>query len=154
MGRYFAVIFILAACTVQWCASSSCCETFWMQRGSFCYRVIGSPLNWLDAGTACRNYGGELASIQDGAENTFVYDLWRTQTRSPSGGFWIGLNDVSNENNFAYSDGTAYDYQHWAPGEPNNDDNEDCIHLWKNTKEWNDRECSSELAYVCKMALE
>ncbi|XP_072170097.1 alpha-N-acetylgalactosamine-specific lectin-like [Diadema setosum] len=153
MGRYFAVIFILAACTVQWCASSSCCETFWMQRGSFCYRVIGSPLNWLDAGTACRNYGGELASIQDGAENTFVYDLWRTQTRSPSGGFWIGLHDRYTEGLYQWSDGTEVTYSNWDPKQPDNKNNEDCIHIIYGSLQWNDADCGTGLSYICKKAL-
>ncbi|XP_071511496.1 C-type lectin domain family 19 member A-like [Diadema antillarum] len=148
-----AVIFMIVFAWVQ-IGASGCCPEFWTQYGSYCYRSIAQRKTWTAAGSSCRSFGAELASVHSSAENDFVYDLWSLPNKHADAGFWIGLNDVSNENNFAYSDGTAYDYQHWAPGEPNNDDNEDCIHLWKNTKEWNDRECSSELAYVCKMALE
>ncbi|XP_070578879.1 macrophage mannose receptor 1-like [Ptychodera flava] len=38
-------------------------------------------------------------------------------------GFWIGLEDTLNEDEFIWSDGESHcqdDYRNWAPGEPNN----------------------------------
>ncbi|XP_071511499.1 alpha-N-acetylgalactosamine-specific lectin-like [Diadema antillarum] len=153
MGKHLAILFILTACIAQPCVSK-CCERLWMQHGSYCYRIIGTPANWQDAGTGCRNYGAELVSIHSEEENIFVYDLWRMQNRSPNTGFWIGLNDISYENTFFWSDGTTVDYLRWAPGEPNNYRDQDCIQPILHSKQWDDRSCGDWLAYACKKPLE
>ena len=43
---------------------------------------------------------------------------------------WIGLNDAQSEGNFAWVSGESLTYTHWAPGEPNNNGDEDYVHIF------------------------
>ena len=44
---------------------------------------------------------------------------------------WIGLNDLDSEGTYVFSDGTPMSehwyISNWAEGEPNNNNNEDCV---------------------------
>lgn len=77
------------------------------------------PTNWLAAETIAGRLGGHLVTINDDAENNWVFNNF--------GGFgsstlylWLGLNDAAQEGNFVWSSGDPSSYRNWAPGEPNN----------------------------------
>ena len=66
---------------------------------------------------------------------------------------WLGAR--KNSGNFAWSDGTPWDFSNWAPSEPNNNggiDIEDCVQMFMSDREnqWNDLRCNSERTFVCK----
>ena len=71
----------------------------------------------------------------------------------------MGLNDISAEGQFVYSDGSNVDFANWLPGQPDNaGGNEHCGHVWYldpinngTAHGWNDWYCDKTLAYVCKM---
>ena len=77
--------------------------------------------NWTDAQSQALSLGGNLATVNDAAENS-----WISQTFSNFGGvqrnLWIGLNaaglDGSNSNNYQWVDGSSSAYRNWAPTEP------------------------------------
>ncbi len=75
--------------------------------------------NWVDADELGRNLGGHLATINDVAENEWVFTNFST-----FGGvertLWIGLNDTVQENIWQWISGQPAAYRNWAPGEPNN----------------------------------
>ena len=55
---------------------------------------------------------------------------------------WIGLNDMSREGGFIWSDGSAVAYVNWDDGEPNNSGEEDCgLILAGKGGVWNDAKC-------------
>ena len=65
------------------------------------------------------------------------------------GGFWLG------GQGWSWSDGTPWDYENWAPGEPSGDG--DCLEGRPDSDgKWNDRGCNiidevhGDLGYVCK----
>ena len=66
--------------------------------------------------------------------------------------YWIGLNDLQDENTFVWTDGTRYDasvFNYWGAGEPNDaNSNEDCVKLTNAT--WNDDICQKNHSYICK----
>ena len=63
-------------------------------------------LPWQEAQTACRNEGGDLASVHDPETNRFIHTLI---TKSALlGGY--KENDV-----WGWSDGSNYDYTRWKP---------------------------------------
>lgn len=43
--------------------------------GDFCYSVLESKANWNDGRLTCQQMGADLASVNDRAENNFVFSL-------------------------------------------------------------------------------
>jgi hypothetical protein len=62
--------------------------------------------------------GGDLTTIRNSAENTWVFD-----TFSVAGGsgraLWIGYSRTSIGGDFGWSSKESVGYTNWAPGEPN-----------------------------------
>ena len=110
----------------------------------YCYKVLRSvPTNWAQAKTACREENGYLAEITTDAENEAVLQYLRKFYRTSN--VWIGLNDIETENEFEWANSKTKlgDFKDWYIGEPNNwRGNEDCVFIYKNTWQWNDRGCS------------
>ena len=105
-------------------------------------------LNWENARRDCLGYGGDLVSIANYSEMSFVYGksskVWNQY-------YWIGLNDRRNESLFVWSDDTPYNasvYKNWFSGEPTNRAGEDCVVLYK--PRWNDLNCETEYGYICE----
>ena len=71
---------------------------------------------------------------------------------------WIGR--IGNSKSFKWNDNTAFNYQNWNTGEPNdNPGNEDCFELYSTPAQqsrhgkWNDYPCDTTTGtdrYVCK----
>ena len=95
-------------------------------------------LVWKDARTSCLSLGGDLASVGSKEENNFIRSL-------SSEGLWLGGTDSALEGTFVWTDGTAWTYQNWASGQPDNHlGDEDCLHMRKaiDGSKWNDFSCS------------
>lgn len=76
--------------------------------------------NWdaMEAEAVAR--GGHLASIASMSENQFVYSLMPSTIGAGAlPGCWIGLQRAGLPS-WAWSDGSAFSFTSWAPGEPNN----------------------------------
>ncbi|WP_437608413.1 CotH kinase family protein [Sorangium sp. So ce834] len=109
-----------------------------------------APATWADAELDCIAQGGHLASIHDAETQDLVVS---SAAAVQPGDYWIGLTDAASEGDFAWTDGTPYDDERWARGEPNNaGDGEHCVELasWA-SGQWNDMPCDAELSYVCKL---
>ena len=106
--------------------------------GNYYGVFVGSQLNWHQADGYCRSrFGTRLASIHTLTQNTQA-------AQSVQGNVaWIGLHDLSAENQWRWLDNTPYNFARWLSGEPNNWQNEDCVHInWANRFSfWNDYEC-------------
>lgn len=64
----------------------------WYIFGDWNYFVNGTPkIEWDDARTVCKSYGGDLAIIRSSEENQFVWDLVTRQNTVTELGAWIGL---------------------------------------------------------------
>ena len=110
--------------------------------------------NWSDARRWCRSKKGDLASINDLEEQREIDALLISQLRSET--FWIGANDIKQEGRFEWSDGSRFRYANWYRGEPNNKGAkgaENCVQIMRgyHGRKWNDLECSSKIAFVCKV---
>ncbi|XP_070576208.1 C-type lectin mannose-binding isoform-like [Ptychodera flava] len=78
-------------------------------------------------------------------------------------GFWIGLEDTLNEDEFIWSDSESHcqdDYRNWAPGEPNNNTKknvggQDCVQLWfrfGHDGKWDDEYCDFRpKGFICEI---
>jgi cysteine-rich repeat protein len=116
-----------------------------------------------EAETACTSLAQEgsahLASLGSGAENDFVRDLASAAGVQVT---WIGLDDLTAEGTYSWTDGTAFAYANWAAGEPTDadadpDDPNDCVSVDTEPASpgygwWDDRPPGSTVPYVCEYA--
>ena len=69
--------------------------------------------------------GGHLATVNNLAEHDAIwltledYDIQGYLGTGPDG-FWIGLNDLDEEDTFEWADGDTSSYRNWAYGNPDN----------------------------------
>ncbi len=141
-------------------AFTSACPTFWTSYGSHCYRLYGTPQTWHHAEGRCqRSYSGKtphLVSIHSYGENAFIKQLIETAIGgSGEYSYWIGLSELHWPGLYSWSDNSVNNYQSWRQGEPNNAGGkpEHCVEFWKisNRVGWNDKICSTNRRYICKM---
>jgi hypothetical protein len=103
-------------------------------------------MSWFDAREACIGLGGDLASIHTGGDSALIAEA--VNAASPC---WIGLNDLTEEDNFVWSDGSPFDHNDWADDEPNNTATaEDCALVLMGGL-WNDGLCSSGWGFACRI---
>ncbi len=81
---------------------------------------------WTNSENQAKALGGHLATIDDAAENTWIYNAFSTYGGT-NHSLWIGLNNPSHDtngqshiNNFTWVNGESAAYRNWSPGEPNN----------------------------------
>ena len=78
---------ILLACIVMGLGPTltrARCGTYWTEFGGSCYRNFGIEKTWMAAERHCRNIKSNLTSVHSEAENTFLYNYWRSSIRTPS----------------------------------------------------------------------
>ncbi|KAM8872531.1 uncharacterized protein ACB058_004460 isoform 1-T1 [Synchiropus picturatus] len=127
------------------------CDPGYLLFGDFCYHFETEDVkNWQDAEAQCVSQQGHLVSFHSQEELSFI-------TAHMPGESWVGLNDISVEGQYVYSDGTAAEILPWAPGQPDNwQNNEDCVNLrgmnHAQAGKLNDDFCSSTKDYICKKA--
>ena len=122
--------------------------------GSSYFAACPIELNWNDASSTCINNGYDgLATVLDASENNFLHSI--QPLYSTSDYYWIGLNDIQNENSFQWTSGYSASYINWNTGEPNNVGNEDCVHIYGtdsiSAPRWNDMPCLNEIYFVCEV---
>jgi hypothetical protein len=111
--------------------------------------ILLDRANWTDSEAAAVLLGGHLATIDDAAEDSFVFDAFSTfggQNRS----LWIGLNDQTSEGVFEWASGDPVGYLNFdsASGQPDDTlESEDCVHHFgpnvppHTSGKWNDIDC-------------
>ncbi|XP_041458281.1 macrophage mannose receptor 1-like isoform X1 [Lytechinus variegatus] len=130
------------------------CDRGWGLYGDWCYYIPNVEKNFADAESECAALfsGSHLASIHSIGEQSFITE----RLKYINAWTWIGLNDRDIEDTWKWTDGTNYDFWNWAEGEPNNVNNEDCVHLGYFDDHqiglWNDNNCNDENRYICKKA--
>ncbi|MEN8220747.1 MAG: C-type lectin domain-containing protein [Pseudomonadota bacterium] len=100
------------------------------------YQRIDTKETWQDAKDFCQKEGGYLATITSEDENRFVYD----QLGKDAVLLWLGGTDRYTEGTWEWITGETWDYEHWAPNEPNNyGSGQDYLIFWgKHPTEWAD----------------
>merc|ERR1719500_2348936 len=148
MNKYIIILAVLlhssSACW-PWPRPRPSCGSGWSAFGSHCYRLFEDELEWQDAETHCRSVGGTLVSIHSQAEDDFIGGL-------SSERIWLGGNDITSEGAWTWSDGSAWNYNNWHSGEPNDVGGGDCAEKYKENT-WNDHSCTGHpKKFVCKMS--
>lgn len=75
--------------------------------------VMINAASWEAAQSWARALGGDLVTIDDAAENLWVWNTFSTTASK----YMIGLK-ADNAGNLAWSDGSSSAYRNWDPGEP------------------------------------
>lgn len=83
-------------------------------RNGHWYQRLEVPMSWTDASAACQALGGHLATPTSAEENDFLFSTFATVTLC-----WLGasLDDAAK---WHWVTSEAWDWQHWAGGEPSN----------------------------------
>ncbi len=101
------------------------------------YLLTNASKTWVEAQAEAIALGGNLVTVNDGAE-----EAWLQQTFGTTESFWIGLTDEAVEGQFQWVSGEALGYTNWAPGQPDNyllAGGEDYVALnFRTTQKWND----------------
>lgn len=104
------------------------------------------PSSWQAAQATAQRLNGNLVTINDAAENNWVF----SNLAVPTGGrpLWLGLTDQTTEGQFRWISGETASFRQFAAGEPNNSGNEDYAQMRAGSATWNDTiQLSSELVY-------
>ncbi len=110
---------------------------------SFCFQ----PDPWDYAKLVCQDRGKELVSIHD--RETWEFVSFTAMEYIGAMEIWIGLNDVENEGNFVWSDGSDVDFTYWFDGYPSPDgDDVDCVENL--IFGWIDVPCFIDRPFVCQ----
>ncbi|XP_078614388.1 uncharacterized protein LOC144883667 [Branchiostoma floridae x Branchiostoma japonicum] len=127
------------------------CRNGYKIHNKICYKAFNMEMTFLDASSTCRTEGGTLAMPKDAGTDDFLVSLKKDVAER--GRFWFGLADRRKEGVWEWVDGTPLGgYSAWGPGEPNNDNDEDCV-LYYDGKTWNDDKCSSAKKFICEVKL-
>ncbi|XP_070582573.1 macrophage mannose receptor 1-like [Erythrolamprus reginae] len=125
------------------------CPEGWIFYAGQCYRIHRQTTSWQDASSLCRKEGGDLASIHNVEEYSFIISLLGYRQ---SDELWIGLNDLKIQMFFEWSDGSPVTYTKWLRGQPTHANNrqEDCVVIKGKDGYWADEPCDMEYGYICK----
>jgi len=119
-------------------------------------------IDWHSAESACSDLGGHLVAISSQQEDQRVTELQAAVGGNP---VWIGLNDLDQESSWEWTTGEPVTYTNWAPGQPDNHCDEDCVQKRRQVHptqafQWNDLDCeetsidavgySYPLGYICE----
>lgn len=105
------------------------------------YFLNPQPMTGSQAQTFAESLGANLVSVQSATENAAIVTALSNQGYAGQL-IWIGFSDEVTEGNFTWYDGSPIVYTNWAPGEPNNAGDEDCVQIYADGG-WNDLSCFS-----------
>eukprot|EP00066_Takifugu_rubripes_P017013 XP_011606279.1 PREDICTED: macrophage mannose receptor 1 [Takifugu rubripes] len=127
----------------------SFCPNHWVPYAGNCYYLERNKMMWRDALAACHKEGGDLASIHNIEEQSFIFSQ---SGYSPTDVLWIGLNDQRNQMLFEWSDRTPVRFTYWQSDEPSHAINlqEDCVLIRGKEGRWVDHMCEKTYGYLCK----
>ncbi|NXD18957.1 MRC1 protein, partial [Spelaeornis formosus] len=129
------------------CKSVQCADGWWPYAGH-CYSIHRDPKTWEDALSSCKKQDGDLASIHNIAEYSFLVSQLGYK---PAEELWLGLNDLKAHFYFEWSDGTPVTFTTWQRRHPIYTSGlEDCVTMKGQDGYWATDVCDKQLGYICK----
>ena len=89
--------YILEVNTIRNCPSN---YQVWEETSKYCYKIFTRKLNWTEAESNCRKFGGNLISISSSS----ISDAVKKQMKNKElGHLWIGLDKKGIKENSVYA---------------------------------------------------
>ncbi|NXR19309.1 MRC1 protein, partial [Cinclus mexicanus] len=124
------------------------CTDGWWPYAGHCYNIHRDPKSWEDALSSCKKQDGDLASIHNIAEYSFLVSQLGYR---PTEELWLGLNDLKAHFYFEWSDGTPVTFTAWQRRHPTYTNGlEDCVAMKGQDGYWATDVCNKQLGYICK----
>ena len=117
------------------------------------YAFCSTTMNYLDALDVCESWNGSLISIDTLEKGEYFINFFTQVLKANS---WIGFSDRVVSGSWLWEDGSAGNYTHWYPGEPNNQGSEHCTELMSSwgqidsNARWNNSVCSDNWGFICQ----
>ncbi|XP_068197546.1 macrophage mannose receptor 1-like isoform X2 [Antennarius striatus] len=123
------------------------CSNPWIPYNGHCFHLHRTLQTWSDAKTECRKEGGDLVSIRNVEDQSFVISQLGYASTDE---LWIGLNDINIEGLFDWSDHSAVSFTSWTYGKPSvSTDSEDCVLITGENGNWADHSCDEKHGFIC-----
>ncbi|KAF1385778.1 hypothetical protein PFLUV_G00111310 [Perca fluviatilis] len=120
-----------------------------VQAWTYNYSTVPSR-RWPDARQWCLQHFTDMVPIRNQEESDFINDLLPLNTRY----YWIGI--VKKDGEWIWqetSEKVPKEAQNWAPEEPDNIMNQDCVEIYikreKDTAKWNNESCRKKKGTIC-----
>ncbi|XP_072781570.1 macrophage mannose receptor 1 isoform X2 [Taeniopygia guttata] len=124
------------------------CTDGWWPYAGHCYSIHRDPKTWEDALSSCKKQDGDLASIHNIAENSFLVSQLGYK---PTEELWLGLNALRSHFSFEWSDGSPVTFTKWQRRHPAYTDSlEHCVAVKGQDGYWATDICNKQLGYICK----
>uniref|UniRef100_A0A3B5ABR3 C-type lectin domain-containing protein n=1 Tax=Stegastes partitus TaxID=144197 RepID=A0A3B5ABR3_9TELE len=136
------------------------CSAPWIPYNGHCFHLNRTQKTWSDAKLACRKEGGDLVSIRNVEDQSFVKSLHVYKDNTYT--FWIGFSAPDPVTGYVWSDGSPvssqFSFCDWFDGEPNNKNGmESCAELKVHRREragsWNDAHCEKNNNWICQIRI-
>ncbi|KAL0967020.1 hypothetical protein UPYG_G00303530 [Umbra pygmaea] len=119
------------------------CSSPWIRYGASCYRIERTKKRWREAQMSCRKDEGELASIHNIEQQSFVMSqLGYVATDE----LWIGLNDIKTPLLFDWSDQSAVTFTRWDASVPAGGN---CVLVRGENGRWATQVCEQQFGFIC-----
>uniref|UniRef100_A0A7N9AS74 Mannose receptor, C type 1b n=1 Tax=Mastacembelus armatus TaxID=205130 RepID=A0A7N9AS74_9TELE len=126
---------------------TSFCSKPWIPYNGHCFYLDRTQKTWSDAQSQCRNQGGDLVSIHNVEEQSFVISQLGYVSNDK---LWIGLNDRNTEGLFEWIDHSTVTFTSWKYGNPAvGTDIKDCVMITGENGNWADQACEEKHGYIC-----
>uniref|UniRef100_A0AC34RKP9 C-type lectin domain-containing protein n=1 Tax=Panagrolaimus sp. JU765 TaxID=591449 RepID=A0AC34RKP9_9BILA len=116
-----------------------------------CWYIRNKTMDFINAEMDCMgNLGGHLASVHSTFDNMGLTVAAREIAALYGNNFYIGLNRLTNDNVWSYTDESVVNYYDWNKDEPVNGDQRDCVTVDIAYGFWFAANCYDNHAYVCQ----
>ncbi|XP_071789139.1 uncharacterized protein [Asterias amurensis] len=123
-----------------------CPANGFLQYGTDCFKLMTTPMSFIDAKKACEGQTATLASVRDGFSEAFIVANMLYKNNLDSA--WIGLTINDNTGTFKWIDRWPLMFTSWADFEPSEEDGEGCV-VQTNSADWDSIKCTLKRAFVC-----
>ncbi|KAM3604133.1 uncharacterized protein V6R79_006931 [Siganus canaliculatus] len=123
------------------------CPAPWIPYNGHCFHLQRAAKTWSDAQKECRKEEGDLASIHNVEDQSFVISQLGYASNDE---LWIGLNDKKTEGLFDWSDHSTVTFTSWQYGKPSvGTEADDCVLIRGENGNWADRSCDEKHGFIC-----